>query len=465
MTVREQDRGAPSAAVILRQSGRMPSTPYPLRLDDGSTLTIHTWLRILPAKRLSGIAEWRGKTVLAKLFIAETGAGRHWQRECDGSSLLAAHDIPTPGLLASGTFDAGGHYVLYEFLAAARRLDAHDPEELEMAFALLGRMHSEGIVQGDAHFGNFLFDDQRLYVIDGDAISSASSVQDRLANLALLFAQLPSATVARNRMRLLDTYRRGNPESHVDADQVDQTISAARQTRMTRYLDKCLRDCSQFKVTRTASRFVALIRAEEGYLIPLLADPDKWIAQGDRLKSGHTATVALVEHAGRKVVIKRYNIKGVGHALSRFWRPSRAWHSWREGHRLQFLGIPTPKPLALIEQRCGPLRGKAWLITEYCAGDNLGDKLASTPADEDLACMRGLFAQMIEARISHGDLKAKNLLWHDGGPCLIDLDAMCQHQSAAGFRRAWKKDRVRFLRNWPADSPLQRALETTIPAG
>jgi hypothetical protein len=55
--------------------------------------------------------------------------------------------------------------------------------------------------------------------------------------------------------------------------------------------------------------------------------------------------------AGRTLVIKRYNIKGFAHWLKRFWRPSRAWHSWREGNRLAFLGIATPKPLAVLEKR------------------------------------------------------------------------------------------------------------------
>ena len=84
------------------------------------------------------------------------------------------------------------------------------------------------------------------------------------------------------------------------------------------------------------------------------------------LKRGRTATLARVEVNGRQLVIKRYNIKGPVHALSRSWRPSRAWHSWLEGHRLNFLGIATPRPLALVEQRAGPLRGKArWVSADW----------------------------------------------------------------------------------------------------
>jgi tRNA A-37 threonylcarbamoyl transferase component Bud32 len=203
-------------------------------------------------------------------------------------------------------------------------------------------------------------------------------------------------------------------------------------------------------------------------LAPLVADSDHWLDRGIPLKRGRTATLALVELGGRKLVIKRYNIKSPGHALSRCWRPSRAWHSWVEGHRLSFLGIATPRPLAMIEQRLGPLRGRAWLIVEYCAGESLATHLAGfsdvEPPAAELQAVRELFSKLADAHVSHGDLKATNLLWSDEGLNLIDLDAMRQHVNATSYARAWRKDRARFLQNWPDDSALRCAMETVLPA-
>lgn len=140
-----------------------------------------------------------------------------------------------------------------------------------------------------------------------------------------------------------------------------------------------------------------------------------------------------------------FNLKSLRHALSRVWRPSRGWHSWREGHRLALYGIATPTPLALVEERKGPLRGRAWLITEYCGGaDLLGHLDPSVPPPPVIAAaLRTLFATLHRVRISHGDLKATNLLWDGREIKLIDLDAMCQHRSAAGHARAWRRDRLR----------------------
>lgn len=74
-------------------------------------------------------------------------------------------------------------------------------------------------------------------------------------------------------------------------------------------------------------------------------------------------TVVRVSVSDLDCIVKRYNLKNLRHALSRCWRPSRAWHSWRAGHLLRHLGIATPEPLAVLEERFGFLRRRAFLVT------------------------------------------------------------------------------------------------------
>lgn len=419
-------------------------------LDIGG-LRIEKWLRVLPGKRLTGVGEHGGRTVLAKLFIAP-GSGRHLARERRGLEALARHGIPTPKLLAVGSLAEGGHYLLTEFLEGAHILTEDDGanDGLGAVFETLGRMHVCGLVQDDAHLGNFLLRDETLYVIDGDAIRSGATGRDTLANLALLLAQLPSD---RDAGPLLAAYRRGRPG--FDAHGLNEAVARARRRRLDDVLSKCLRDCTLFKVEKRRNRFLAMLREEEAFLAPIVADPDRWLEAGTPLKQGRTSTLALVEHGGRKLVIKRYNIKGRGHALSRCWRPSRAWHSWIEGHRLRFLGIATPRPLALVEERFGPLgalRGCAWLVTEHCGGPNLADR---PPTEAEMGAVNALFGRLAAERISHGDMKATNLLWDGDRIALVDLDAMRAHRRAGPFARAEGKDRARFIENWPAGSPLR----------
>ena len=455
-----------ATAASLRAAGRNPLPQTRVALDDGSLLVVQDWLRVLPGKRLTGSGEWRGRKALAKLFIAERGSERHWQRECRGAENLRRHGLPTPALLASGLLGDGGHYVLYDCLDRARNPEGAALEDLMPVFAQVGRMHAGGLVQEDAHLGNFLLEGDRLYVIDGDAIRESATPADCTGNLALLLAQLQPQAEAALRADLLQSYRSGNPGAAVDEVQLAATSASARQRRLADYLDKCLRDCSLFASAHRTDRFFSIVRAETTLLAPLIHDPDAWLEKGVPLKRGRTATLARVEVNGRQLVIKRYNIKGPVHALSRSWRPSRAWHSWLEGHRLDFLGIATPRPLALVEQRAGPLRGKAWLITEYCDGASLAERYSdpdTTPPAAELDAIGALLRQLVAAHISHGDLKATNLLWCNDKPQLIDLDAMRQHAGDAAFKRAWERDSARFLRNWPQGSALRLALEAVMP--
>src|SRR5690606_11131714 len=111
----------------------------------------------------------------------------------------------------------------------------------------------------------------------------------------------------------------------------------------------------------------------------LLVAPDALIedVSRQRLKSGNTCTVALAEINGRKMVVKRYNIKSFCHRLGRLWRSSRAADSWVNAHRLLMYGISTPTPVALLEQRFGPLRGRAYFIAEYIAAPDVAQWLQS----------------------------------------------------------------------------------------
>jgi tRNA A-37 threonylcarbamoyl transferase component Bud32 len=380
--------------------------------------------------------------------------------------------LPTPKLLSAGALHNGGHYVLTTFIEGAQSLlafgDVPPPSALMRLLNTLGRMHAQGLIHADAHLGNFLLGGDELFILDGDAVRSNQSAADFTTNLALLLAQLPPAITTGMQVDLLAAYCGGNPDQTPNLALIDQAVTDARQRRLKNYLDKCLRDCSRFKVEREQGRFIAVVRSEANFLAPIIADPDAWLSAGTPLKQGNTATLAMVEHDGRKLVIKRYNIKGLRHALSRCWRPSRAWHSWIEGHRLGFLGIATPRPLAMIEHRFGPLRGRAWIVVEYCAGESLATHFApfveTEISAEELRVVQEMFGKLAAARISHGDLKASNLLWHENSVCLIDLDAMRQHESETSYARAWQKDCTRFLQNWPEGSALRRAMETVLPA-
>ena len=472
-------------AATLRDAGRSPATPFAVLLADGSELGVSGLLRVLPGKRIVAEAQWHGQRVLAKLFVAD-GSARHWAQEKKGILALQQAALETPALLLAESLPRGGHVLLSTFLSDAESLAEHwieveglpagNPAALEVlrpAFALLGRMHAKGLVQDDLHFGNFLQAAGQWFVIDGDAVREVSPGQPldektAVTNLAILLAQLPIAWNA-HLTPLLEVYHAAGGRvfsCHTAQDErLVREVERVRAWRLKDYLGKAGRECTLFKALRGVLRFSVLRRTRAAVLEPLLETLDHAIARGHLLKDGRTCTVARIDAAGVPLIVKRYNLKSVFHAIGRCWRPSRAWHSWCEGHRLGFYGIATPRPLGVLEERFGPLRRRAFLLNEYCPGTSLQHLLsAEREPDQTVgAALLELFRTLNSLRISHGDLKASNLLWHDGRIFLIDLDAMEQHSSACRYAHAWRRDRARFLRNWPAGSVLHGWLERKLP--
>ena len=469
-----------SDARTLRAAGRQPRLPFCVALADGRQLSMRRLLRVLPGKRLVGEAELDGRRVLAKLFVGRR-CEKHWRYERGGLEALREAGVPTPEVLAAMAMAGGGYALLTVFLETAESLaEAREPVSrraagdgealavLAPALGMLGRLHAAGLVQDDLHLGNFLRHDGRVLVVDGYAVRvlcrQGLAAADAGANLAVLLAQLPPAW-DRQLSALLPAYTAEQaclPEPAV----LQRNIERVRAWRLGDLLAKTVRECTLFAVEQTGARFCAVRREEAEVLAPLLAAPDSAISSGEVFKDGGTTTVARIVVKGRALLIKRYNLKNLRHALGRLWRPSRAWHSWREAHRLLFFDIPTPRPLALIEERCGPLRRRAWLICEYCPGPNLLRHLSadSAPPAEEGKAIRELFAALCRHRISHGDLKATNLLWDGERVLLIDLDGVVQHRSAIAHARAWRRDRARLLRNWPSGCELQRWLDEQLPA-
>lgn len=437
--------------------------PLPFAVDpgDGSMLVVGEIARLLPGRRLAGVADWQGRRVFVKLFYG-SGAVRQGQRERQGLERLAAAGIPTPALVHAGPWSADAYLVVTEYVPDATPLaEEAAPTQLLAAFALLGKLHRAGLGHRDAHLGNFLATPAGILLIDGDGIYAARDNAALLDNFALFCAQMPSRWPVLC-APALTAY--GRP---LDASRVRAAVDKALARRLAAYLAKSLRNCSEFSILRDTRRWSVVRRDAAADLKALLADPDAAMRQGEILKDGRTCTVARARAGDRPVVIKRYNLKNWRHAVSRSWRPSRAWNSWIEGNRLGMLGIPTAQPLALVEERLGPLRGRAFLVAADVDGPSLRELLDPDDSPEGAVAesLQSLLDALYRHRIVHGDLKATNLLWHGGAVHLIDLDAQMQQHRPWRFRRGWARDRERLLANWPPDSSLSRWLAAIVPGG
>ncbi len=428
-------------------------------------------LRARPGKRLACSGHWGDRPVFVKLFAPGRSGARHWRREHRSLQRLQERGIAVPRLLYAGTATAGVHVLVCEYLPAARTLARLWQETTEPVarralltelITLFARHHEQGVLPMDPHLGNFARRPDGILTLDAGDLKLCGAGVRRLAalrNLGLLLAQFPRETepVA---LALYGQYARARGWKARDRDRrrVGREIRGARRWRRRKYLQKVFRECSAVVHRQGWRGRVLCDRAcYRGEMLELLANPDAYMEErrAQTLKAGHSSTVQRVGVDGQQLLVKRYHIKGWRHALSRALRATRAARSWCNAHALSFDGVPTARPLAMLERRLGPFRRQSYLVTEFVPGPTCSAYFSDTqgthsPDDQALSRVSELLQRLEALHMVHGDMKATNIIMAPAGPLLVDLDALRCHRQPWLFRRADRRDRQRFLANWKA---------------
>lgn len=200
-----------------------------------------------------------------------------------------------------------------------------------------------------------------------------------------------------------------------------------------------------FEKRKSASEFTSLIPMTGAALTIALSDPSSI------LKHDRTTTVASYALASSCLVIKRYNPRSQWHKIKRALRRTRADRCWTMSYLFSQAGLNVARPVMMLEECFGPFRKDAFFVNQMLIGEEL---LTVLPKMDDAErgrvknAMQEAFDSMERALISHGDMKATNLIWEGGQLFFIDLDAAQTHRSKVTWSKANNKDRKRFLKNW-----------------
>jgi len=195
----------------------------------------------------------------------------------------------------------------------------------------------------------------------------------------------------------------------------------------------------------------------------LWTEPDALVERGMMLKDGDRTTLVQLFVDTKSYVLKRFNLRGPIHTAAHVAIRSRAAWCWRNAQMLFEAGIPTPKPLAAMECRAGPLRLRSFFLFEHVEGQRLLDAVRNNRLKRaELEAVADQFAtiweRLGELRAAHGDMKATNfIIDREQRMWLIDLDSMRVCRSDAMLNRERRKDSDRFMRNW-ADMPEVEAI-------
>lgn len=431
-------------------------------------------LRSIPGRRQIYDARWNDQDVVAKVFSHTVKGRYHLAREWRGLEQLQSRGLNAPKPLFCGKTEDGRWAIVSQKIPDSLRLSDVLSATTEKSRKLvlfteaageLARQHSQGVIQRDLHLGNFLKAGDKIYALDPGQmrfLPSAVPRQESVSNLAMLIGYLPAGapewveSVCKEYFQARQWHFEQSDEALMR-----KQVGVHRKKAIRHGLKKCLRTsrrCLRIESSRCTAVFDKsfLGRAEAADFI---SQTDTAMDKGRILKKGNTCFVSRLTWQGRDIVVKRYNHKGLIHSLRHTIKGSRARRGWLCAHRLTMLEIPTPKPLAFVERRKGPLIWSSYVVTEFVEGRSLHDFLHDDNAAQEQASKMvrrvvTLLDQMAEHNITHGDLKHSNILITETGPVLTDLDGMKVHALRRQCRLRHLKDVRRFTSELSIESGM-----------
>lgn len=209
-----------------------------------------------------------------------------------------------------------------------------------------------------------------------------------------------------------------------------------------------------YHLTRSRGIGYAIAGFSRACLIRLIDFPDMPLRTNvhETVKVGGTALLVRtdfpVENRRISAAYKRVRRRNWWKVLTGFFRTNRQLRTWRLGRQFLEHNITTPRPLAVVVPRWYQIGVEAYLAIEWVEGArnlrqvalSLSQFTSTTRRTFTRAAATGigqLIARMHEARISHRDLKATNLLLRKT-TCgvetyVIDLDGAKHHH----WRLSW----------------------------
>ncbi len=354
-------------------------------------------------------------------------------------------------------------------LFLTRPLTSSRRRTMAVAFGhYLAKLRDAGVVHPDAHPGNFLLewiDAPRFFLLDVHAVQTSPTAVDR--NLVLLNRWFQMRSTRTDRLRFWRAYTSQNSKSLPKELETQTRESNLHfwQNRLSRYVGN---NREYRKIRRPGVRGHAVKDLPDELLLKWIADPDAVFQVASILKDSRSSTVAIFEHGGKKYIAKRFRRSGLLTGIKNRLRCSPALRSWIFGQSLRDRGLPTARPLAVLQRYRRGLPREGYLLFEYIAcAVELPDAVTQATGIERqrLAETLGRLLRDVHDRgVSHRDLKAPNILIADGEPVLVDLvgvrvglkiadaerirNLARLNASFVGSALVTRADRLRFLRSY-----------------
>ena len=404
-------------------------------------------IRKIAGKREVYNGTFNNEPAIIKIFTSKLHGPFNFKNELSGFQNLLNAGISTAKVLASGKNDKGQYVLVLEKIQDAEDVFSLTQKEnktaantaIEKTFLCLAKMHKNGVIQNDLHFGNFLWNSNEVFALDPAEMvfkNKTVSLTKRIDQLATLLASNMECCW-NDRAKLLKHYFSSFSEN-LNASlitQIEAKVLQKRIKQIPKMLKKSLRTSKKY--TKVISKNFSGVFTDSCFesinLSRFMQNIDEIINAGEILKRGNTCFVSKIEVGNKPYVVKRYNHKGTWHSLRHTLKRGRARKCWLFGHRLSHLNIPCAKPIAFIQHHKFGLLWQTYIINEFIQGSELSkiitdSKYTNEEKEKLVNESKELLNQLISFKMTHGDMKLGNIMIQESKPILIDLDSMKLHR-------------------------------------
>jgi tRNA A-37 threonylcarbamoyl transferase component Bud32 len=351
------------------------------------------------------------------------------------------------------------------------------------------KFHDAGLFHKDLHAGNFLWDGQSLFLTDlhRAKILKDLSLRQRLWNLSLLFHSLRSVWGEKERSRFMEVYFGGEffylrrKEEYLQKVLLRMDCLQKRQWKSR--TKRCLKESSEFSIKKENGISYYYRRDFRPHVLKKMVEEHirlRMEKPSSLTKNSPSVTISVLEEGGKKLSVKGYCPVTIWDGFREHFRRSKGLKAWIAGNGLRVRGIPSLKPLGLMEKRNWLGLKESFFLMEVKGGDLELDRyiLGGFGDYNERRIFVKIFAQWLsqyhQMELYHRDMKTCNILVSKEGKTwsfhLLDLEDV-RLDTKVTERALFKNfvqlntstpkiitttDRFRFLREYLSRNPVVR---------
>ena len=362
-----------------------------------------------------------------------------------------------------------------------------EPRSIDELARTVRKFQEAGLFHGDLHGGNFLWEDDALFLTDlhRAKLVKPLSLRRRLWDLSHLFLSLRSVWGEEEQLRFLDQYLEGRIDGAQKKEMLHQKIHPVMNRLRLRHwrsrTKRCLKESTEFTVQREKGiryfhrrdfPLVRLKRVIEGHQGLVRERPFSLV------KHSPEVIVSILNDEEERICLKQFCYPSFWARMKEHFRRSKGFKSWRAANGVRARGLGSLKPLALAERRDWVGLKESFLLMEALADDQEMDRYI-LKGFEDVKKKRlfiETFAHWLDGlhkmRLYHRDMKTCNILvseraetWNfhllDFEDLLMDEDVNLKklfrnflQLNTSTPRVMTKVDRYRFFREYLRLNPI-----------